>query len=528
MINKIILVSIDTLRFDCVGYQPNKDELRKYDVLKFLETPNLDEIAKKSICFTNAISVSTYTTSAHASILTGLYPPRHGIRAFYDTKLSENVLTLAEILKKEGYVTILSTDIIELFEPLGLTRGFSHIFTRRDKELYDLLEKNKDNKVFLFVHFFDVHEPYLLSDYEIYPGYNSDYYDMINFLYDKYNISMNSSGDRPYELWNHMRNNVEKNMETFLPFYIEGVSKFDKGRFREFMHHLNINGYVDDSLLMIFSDHGEGRCNEEDINMFSHGGFPYDNVIRIPLMVYYDGIEPNTVNMQVSIVDIFPTILEKILNTTLEGTFSYNIDGKNLFSKNGHDYVRGEVWGSDFNFYETDQGLRIPDTNLEWFPRYRFIRFENKKFIIIGMLDSFIDESIFNFRNYEFIRWLYRSVLGRVEDTHGFEYWLKNLDTNIFSKKDVINYFLQSIEYQNKKKFVIVDLENDRDELSFIDPLKDSICDVELSKYIDNILNFEKLTIRQEKIFDDHEKIFYTKEYEKKIKEKLKTLGYFN
>src|SRR3990170_3243786 len=102
MAQNIILISIDALRFDCVGYQPDKRELEKYNVLKYLETPTLDSIAEKSLCFSQCISTSTYTTSAHASIFTGLYPPKHGVRAFYATKLTKDVFTLSEILKTFG------------------------------------------------------------------------------------------------------------------------------------------------------------------------------------------------------------------------------------------------------------------------------------------------------------------------------------------------------------------------------------------------------------------------------------------
>jgi arylsulfatase A-like enzyme/2-polyprenyl-3-methyl-5-hydroxy-6-metoxy-1,4-benzoquinol methylase len=445
MADKIVLVSIDTLRFDCVGYQKNKNELIKHDVLKFLDTPNLDNIAKKGICFTNAISVSTYTTSAHASILTGLYPPRHGVRAFYDTKLSENVSSLAEILKKDGYITILSTDVIELFQHLDLTRGFSHIFVRQDKELYDFLDKNKDKKIFLFAHFFDVHEPYLFSDYEIFHDYNSDYYDMIKFLYNKYNINVDISKDKPYELWNYMKDRIEKNIDTFLPFYIKGVTKFDHGRFKEFMGNLETSRYIKDCLLMIFSDHGEGRCSEDNMCIFSHGGLPYENVVRIPLIVYYNGIEPSIIDEQVSIVDIFPTILEKVSDKRIEDIISYSIDGKNLLSGNRHDYVQGEVWGSNFNFYATDKGLRIPDKSLEWYPQYSFVRIENRKYVM----------------------------------------------------------------YTLKKKFIVFDLENDVEELNPIDVLKNHLYILEFFNYIINLEKFAVYSEKIFKGFDqnDEEKV---------------------
>ena len=159
----IILISIDNLRFDCAGYQPDKKELMKYGVLKDLETPTLDRIAEKSLCFTQCISTNSYTTSAHASILTGLYPPGHGVRGFYDKKLSRDVYTLAEVLKLFGYETAMMTDTSMLFRPLDIHRGFDHFFHIDEDPLLKLLEEKRDGRLFVFAHFYDVHDPFLLS-----------------------------------------------------------------------------------------------------------------------------------------------------------------------------------------------------------------------------------------------------------------------------------------------------------------------------------------------------------------------------
>jgi arylsulfatase A-like enzyme len=112
----IVLICIDTLRFDCVGYQPDKKELREYNLEGLLKTPTLDGIAEKSLCFTNCFSTNTYTTAAHASVFTGLYPPRHGVRAFYNHKMDSGVKTLAETFREHGYETAMAIDVLELFD----------------------------------------------------------------------------------------------------------------------------------------------------------------------------------------------------------------------------------------------------------------------------------------------------------------------------------------------------------------------------------------------------------------------------
>ena len=65
----VVLVTIDTLRADhlgCYGYDRDT-------------SPNLDRLAADGVRFANAVSVSSWTLPAHASILTGLYPAEHGV-----------------------------------------------------------------------------------------------------------------------------------------------------------------------------------------------------------------------------------------------------------------------------------------------------------------------------------------------------------------------------------------------------------------------------------------------------------------
>lgn len=158
-LKNIILLSLDAMRFDCVGHQ-DKYFLKRHNVSQYLDTTEFDRIVDKGISFTQAISVSSYTTSSHASIFTGCYPPRHGIRRFFSERLSSNVATLAEYLKKAGFVTIHASDEMDLFKYTGLNRGADYVIERDDKRVFQIISKNRDKQIFLFAHFFDIHEPY--------------------------------------------------------------------------------------------------------------------------------------------------------------------------------------------------------------------------------------------------------------------------------------------------------------------------------------------------------------------------------
>jgi len=337
----VIFISIDNLRYDCVGFQNDKRELIKHDVLKYLETPTLNNIAERGICFSQCISTSTYTTASHASIFTGLYPPRHGVRAFYDTKLSKNVVTIAEVLRKEGYKTILHSDSLELFVPLELNRGFDFELTRNDDKLFYLLKSLKDEKVFLFCHFMDVHEPFLHNTNSYLPKINDDYLDELYELYKKFNLlDFYKRDDSDIELWNRLiRGPLSKRPISLLfPLYVKGVTKFDKGRFNYFINSLREIGFLNNALLTIFSDHGEGRCFHNNKEYFSHGSDLYDNVLRVPLIISNRGTTPGIYENLTSTVDIYPTILS-ILCIDIPG----NIDGMNvLFEKREDCYA--EVW----------------------------------------------------------------------------------------------------------------------------------------------------------------------------------------
>lgn len=514
-IKNVIMISIDNLRFDCIGYQPDKNELIKHNVLNLLETPTLDVIASKSICFTQAISTAPYTTASHASIITGLYPPRHGVRAFYDTKLSENVQTLAEIFQKEGYTTILATDIPELWKPLDLDRGFSNIFIRDDKQLFEFLDKNNNEKIFLFVHFFDVHEPFGFSEYEIYEGYNSDYHKTVEKMCEEHNIEFIQ--EKPHITWNILANDIfKKDVNILLPLYVKGISKFDKGRFKELIKNLEDLELLKNSLLVIFSDHGEGKDSIDNLNFFSHGGTLYDSIIRIPLIIYCETINPKIIDNQVSTVDIFPTILNLVLRNI---SISYQLDGKNLIplieGKDLYDSVAySEVWRADESGYISDNetGSPIPNihTDLRWLLFRRCIRTKENKYMIYGKPEILENGYIIEYNN--FMIEFFRCLLLRFETDEELKYYTEKIDQFKISPQEFLNIFLNSEEYKNR--FVVHDL--------IYDPKEESPILVQhfLSKSF--IFNIERQAIITKKIFSKGD----TTEDEKKIKNRLKSLGY--
>ena len=91
----LVLVTLDTLRADHLG---------TYGYAA-IETPEIDRFAREGVRFDQAASPVPITLPAHASILTGQIPPHHGVRNNGTFRLEEKAVTLAEVLRQEGYAT---------------------------------------------------------------------------------------------------------------------------------------------------------------------------------------------------------------------------------------------------------------------------------------------------------------------------------------------------------------------------------------------------------------------------------------
>lgn len=502
-IKNIILISIDALRFDCVGYQPDKRELEKYNVLKYLETPTLDSIAEKSLCFTQCISTSTYTTASHASIFTGLYPPRHGVRSFYGNKLSKDVFTLPEILKLFGYETVCFTDVDVTLGKFFKDRGFDHFFDADQKGLLEFLSKNNNKKLFVFVHFMDVHTPYLYNRNSI--EQSSEYMEMIASLYEKYGVSGYSEAHDPKLLWKRLVSQIRKmfDHETFLPIYIKGVSSFDKGRFSAFINELRIIGLMDNSILFIFSDHGEGRISFVKPNDFGHAGDLCDSVIRTPLIVYAKGVNHAIRTEQVSLVDIFPTVLDVSVGQWKD-LLPYKPEGIELLSFNNIDITRhvySEVMRSD------DIQENVPRIFMSYILRQRSLRTVSTKCIISGEPELLIDRDVIqSMNNDEFLQAVFRGLLCRFERYHEYLRLLKALNSNQKTKEEIIQDIINSDEYKSRPKYLMVDLINDPFE-EHPKRIDDINANIEIFQMFDMIYALSKNPVISENVFPDDEKI---------------------
>ncbi len=283
----ILLITLDTLRPDhlgCYGY-------------KSIKTPNIDKLAKNGVLFSNAYSPAPITLPSHASIMTGQYPIRHGVHDNGIFVLTDSAVTLAEILKEQGYNTGAILASYVLAAQFGLKQGFDYYNDhfnhhegrapkaiesyRKGKEVTELaqkwLQKNYEDPFFLWVHFFDPHSPY-----DPPAPFNSQY------------------ENRPYD---------------------GEIAYLDQclGKLFEKMQTLHLQ---DNTLIILVGDHGEGLWEHQEQ---THGLFIYDTTIKVPLIFNYPtSIQKGAkVNSLVNTIDIMPTILEtsgiKLKKITYQG-----------------------------------------------------------------------------------------------------------------------------------------------------------------------------------------------------------------
>lgn len=165
----LLLVTLDTLRADRVGAYGSARGL----------TPHLDRVAAEGVRFAAVTSATPLTLPSHATLLSGLWPPHHGLRGNGAGRLPDDVETLATRLAAAGYRTGAFVGAFVLDRRFGLERGFAAYddeipqragagagleAERPGREVVERalawLGEGGPGPFFLWVHLFDAHAPY--------------------------------------------------------------------------------------------------------------------------------------------------------------------------------------------------------------------------------------------------------------------------------------------------------------------------------------------------------------------------------
>ena len=273
----VLLITLDTTRADRMGFLGSTRGL----------TPALDALAASGTVFTRAYAQAPITTVSHATILTGLYPPFHGVDDF-GAPLSASVPYLPDLLRRGGYRTAAFVASIVLDPRTGTAPGFDRGFSTYDagfrlrsagEDRYQTLERrgaevarravrwiaagsrSTTEPFFAWVHLFDPHDPY---DPPAALGAR-----FASALYDGEIAS------------------VDRAVATLVA--AAGA----------------------ETLIVVAADHGEALGDHGET---THGVFLYEESLHVPLVIRFPqrkaaGVRVTT---RVRLADIAPTVLESV------------------------------------------------------------------------------------------------------------------------------------------------------------------------------------------------------------------------
>ncbi len=279
----LILISLDTLRADHVGRRLHDTPL----------TPWMDRLGVEGTTFQSVLSTYPSTSASHMSLFTGVYPVTHGVR-FAAHRLAAAQSTLPELLARAGYATAAVTENAMLLGSSGFYRGFDVYREHRDTlkqrgggidrtfgDGISWLARHRNDLFFLFLHTYEVHVPH------------RDVADALPDLPEPDREALSASEYR----WEKLRRS-----------YAAGV-RYADGAVERLFGELARLDLLDDTLVVITADHGE-ELGEH--GRFGHSQTVYDEVLRIPLLLWRPGLVPaaRSVEDVVSLVDVTPTLLD--------------------------------------------------------------------------------------------------------------------------------------------------------------------------------------------------------------------------
>lgn len=320
----VLLITIDTLRRDHVG---------AYGSLDAPPTPFLDALAREGILFLDAVTPMPETAPAHASMLTGLHPLRHGLLSNgHQLGWRE---TLASRLTDEGYATGAFVSSFAVHSRTGLDEGFltyddgfvpglpgvaridiikklitawmvlgdpastPWLLEREGERTLDSfagwLDRNPDAPFFAWVHLFEPHAPYEphgLAGFESNGAPGAPAVD--------HRLILPKGEAHDY---------TDSERAALRALYREEVAYTDQ-LVGELLGQLEDRGLAENTLVVVTADHGE-NLGEHGLDFQHHGLF--DDVVRVPLIVRAPALKyakTTRVEQQVRLMDIAPTVLD--------------------------------------------------------------------------------------------------------------------------------------------------------------------------------------------------------------------------
>ncbi len=318
---RVVLITIDTLRADHVGAYGGP-----------VSTPHLDALASEGVLVEHACTPTPSTGPAHVSLLTGLYPWRHGTLR-NAAPVDPRIPTLADRLKSHGLTTGAFVSSYVLGRRFGFHQGFDtfvfepseeYVFRGKPREEFwtrgevttraamAWITSHMERPFFLWVHYFDPHTPY-----DPPPAYASLATGAIDV-----------EGKRlPKEV------SSVPELKRLIRFY-RGEVAYADAQVVKLVERLRLLGLLDGTAVIVASDHGEGLA---DHGVLEHGRQLFDEQVRVPLVIRAPGLPAGRrLAGNAQLEDLAPTILALVGAGPAK-----DLDGFDLLP-----WLRGEVASS--------------------------------------------------------------------------------------------------------------------------------------------------------------------------------------
>ncbi len=295
----VILISVDTFRADAAGCIGGGKA-----------TPWMDQyFGSEGVVWSRAEAPCSWTLPSHASLMLSQFISRHGVVMHFNS-IPPNAVTLAEYFASHQYETVAFVDReylnyrfgfhqgFRLFEQIG--GNFKYILPRC---LEYLRSRNRNVPLFLFLHTYDTHDPYIPPQ-----EYRQ------RFVREGLKPS-NPNLDNPDLQWDIlMKSSLGKiTLSPGDPEYVRSLylaeTAYVDDMLRNFFTQINSEQLLQDPLVILVSDHGEAFFEHKS---WQHGNNLYEEVIHVPVLFHlpekqYAGhrLEENT-----SLLDVPPTLFE--------------------------------------------------------------------------------------------------------------------------------------------------------------------------------------------------------------------------
>lgn len=292
----IVLISLDTLSFE------------EFSMRADLASPKL--LRGIGAEFRNAVSSASWTLPSQASILTGLYPDRHGA-THRDLGIRPDARLLSEYLKEAGYRTAGFTEKSLVDASYGFGRGFDIYDDSKaleaavmkklprsgappvpgsnpfDRALRYLEVAYAEGPLFLFAQTYFVHDYFLDVPASRSDGSKVDVRDCLR------GFASCSRGT-----WTDLHKAYERRVERL------------DANLTEFIGILRGRGFFDTGLLVVLSDHGEGF--DVASGRIHHLGRLHRDLLHVPFFLAGRDVTPGPRDRLVSLVDVTPTVLDVV------------------------------------------------------------------------------------------------------------------------------------------------------------------------------------------------------------------------